>query len=253
MSRIALLLLAALALLCTGCLDYTEQVWLRADGSARIETVLAMKDHLAAFGGEGETPLGADREFEDGSGRVWTERKDGELLTHLEADIADFRSSNSLAPGDIQRGKVLPDWYSIEPLGFGRYRVLRSIGMPQEAQPAGDSGGPLGELGRNLGESLAQTMFEGYEFSVTLNAPVILASNADVQRWNQASWQRPLTEISKQPFTLEATVLLLDYRLVGAAAGAVLLLLAGLIVAARKRRRSAGGRSLPSSADEFPR
>jgi len=260
--------LLALCLALSGCFDYTENLWLLADGSAKLEVVTAMKDVTAGLGGDGELPFGADKEFEDGSGKVWTERKDGQIITHIDGEIKDFRKSSTLEPAGASGKMKNVKWYTIEPLGFGRYKFTREVSFPGANSPdegvaaEGSSGAdsplgsnPLSEMGGALGKSLMDQMLAGHEFSVTLHAPLILSSNADVKSGSTtATCKREMTQLmgdGAQGFTIEATVMLLDYKLLAMVGGGVLLLLILLIVIAAKRKR--GGKAdsgMPSSVDQ---
>jgi hypothetical protein len=245
--------LVLLAQFTTSCLDYTEVVTLRADGSVLIQATTALSDFTAGLGGEGKLPLDGEQSDENGSSRTWTERKDGKLLTHLESELKDVRKSLSLAPIGQPFGELSPEWYGVQSLGFGRYRLTRSISLPGMDEGAGTvTNNPLGKLGATFGQHLMDTMLDGYEVTIRLNAPLILDCNADEVLGKQgAVWKRDLTSLAKGEegaLFIDATVLLLDYRMLAIGGGALLLTMVLLVAIIRRRqsRRSAS----PASSSE---
>jgi hypothetical protein len=233
---VALLVLAGLL---SGCLDYTEEIWLNANGSARLDGALSIKQVM------GMDPLPDHNEdFDDelSSGRSWTEHKDGYSTQNFNERIkGDFRKTGTLAPGHVKLGKLNPDWYTIEPLGLGRYRVQRSITLPTSGIPSlGDiSGNPLAKLAEGFGRSMAEEAMAGHQVQITLHAPLILSSNADEKHgMGTAVWRREITSMARgdsTPLHIEAEVLLIDWRYV-AAGGALLLLILVLLIRSKLKR-----------------
>lgn len=247
MRHFLVILLGCCIVLATGCADYMEVLQLNADGTAQLRTTVAMNDLAASFGAEADLPGMPDKDFEDGSGRMWTERRDGQMIAHMEVEIADFREAKQLGPSEHPLGKYSPEWYGIQSLGLGRYRITRSVGRPELPKPDGVAG-----FGAVLGESLMDQMLEGHEFSVTIKAPFILSSNADEQpNRTTAVWKRDMASLAGEgdgPLLMEAVVLLIDYKLAGAVAGGVIAILIAVLLL--KRRKPATSSTPPTSVDK---
>jgi hypothetical protein len=258
-AAVAVLLLAVLA---SGCVDYTEDTTLHADGSARISVEISMKDVLGSFGRDDSTgAVEGETEYDDGSGKTWTEHKDGLVVRHIEGLVKDFRQSGTLQPQHTGLSKLNPAWYSVTPLGFGRYRLQRTLAAPSAGQAEDDASGaeggdgnPLSRMGESFARTLSDNMLAGHQFSVTLPAPLILSSNADVKDGlTSATWKRPLNQLvgsEGKPLTIDVTVLLVNYWLAGGIGGGVLLLLIlwGVLAARGRRARRSGSGGMPTSA-----
>ena len=254
-------LLLAITLLCLGCVDYTEDTTVRADGSATVEVGISAKDVMGDItGGASSGAVESEKVYEDGSGKTWTEHKDGLVVRHIEGQIKDFRKGGTLAPEHTGLSKFNPQWYTVTALGFGRYRLQRTISVPGAGaahDAAADStdgeGNQLTQLGGSFMRSLQTNMLAGHNFSVTIHAPLILSSNADTKDgMTGVTWKRPLSELvgdAGKPLTIDVTVWLINYYLVGGIGGGVLLLLLiGGVVAARRHSKGGRGSGMPTSA-----
>jgi hypothetical protein len=255
MRKLALLAALGLVLLLAGCFDYTEDLTLRSDGSASIKSDIAMASFMQSLMADPELPLGGEKEFEDGSGKMWTETKDGKFVTHLAGEIKDFRHSNTLAPSAHLPGRFEQKWYTIEPLGLGRYKLTRTVSLPGPGDdtPLHGNSDEAGGFAGAFGQTIADNMFAGHQFQVRLHAPLILSSNADTKDGlTSATWNKPLNQLAGpqgQPLTIEATVWLVDYRLAGLSlAGVVVLLVGGIALALRGRGKKRRATDMPTSA-----
>jgi hypothetical protein len=278
----ALAALFLLAGLCS-CFDYNEDLTLGTDGSARFQIQASMADP-----GIAASLFTADKEFHttQADGRVWSEKADSKLVLHVDSTVKDIRSEGEFSPGEKRLTSIGGGSYSIESLGFGRYRIRREFARPNidpgqlaaQEMPNGrgtfrqqvmaqrmreragshkgnasDSpklpdeaaeqfkgfGGQLQNFGENLLEGLSDQMYSGHQLNVTLHAPLILSSNATAKKGlAAASWSREMNTVwtGDDPLVIEATVMLIDYRLIAAGVIALLLLIVGIVLLTRRGR-----------------
>lgn len=244
--------LRLLPLLCSGflvsCLNYTEELWIHANGSGKVHATIAINSELAgqatsgrATADEVEDELekmlaetrGAKVEsyqsFVQGNERVW------DFVIHFD-DLKNLKPVLDKASGTM--GSVFGN-FEIEKKS-GLTTITRTVDLSEtRVTRASDATGNA--LAKTLGSLLASAMFSGYSLEYTVHFPSqILTANSLQIGTDKRSvrWRFPLAQAAKEPVEMTADIQPVSpLPKIIAIAGAVLLLILVVLKALPRKRK----------------
>ncbi|MCE5250958.1 hypothetical protein LLG96_12130 [bacterium] len=194
-----MLLTAAVAVLCSGCVEYTEEIWFNEDMSGKIRMDIVIDEKLAALSEqEGRTDnvfseTGIRNRFSNIEGVKLIEagaRTEGEK--RVSACTLMFESLDAL--GRISNAKketnFLGDFY-IAHGDSGRVAYTRTIVMSDDAK-----------------SQLVDQVLKGYTWSYTVHFPgkilgVDRTANFIDKDTNTVTWVYSLADLTKKPRTMK--------------------------------------------------
>ncbi|HVE82295.1 MAG TPA: hypothetical protein VND93_05585 [Myxococcales bacterium] len=251
------LLAGASLLLCSGCFDVVEEIWLEAGGGGRLRLEISLPKSLLSMGRLGgedllvsvredaanaKAELARDPDIRRFDYR--TEEKPGvfNLVYEVEAnDAAKLQAAQARALSVLasRAGKGRGGMRQ-SPVDFS---VARRFGLGFDFQGALGGGSEKedgkADPGDDIGKAMAGAMLGGHAITVRLHAPFILSTNGAMDPTRTtAEWKVPLTALMEPGFKQELTAqaLAVDWK-VGAAGAVVALLLLGTLFGRLTARR----------------
>lgn len=202
--------LVALSLL-SGCIDYSEEIWINADGSGRIKVDVGLSPLIAGM----VMKEGGDQSFCSQSDSVETSdpniirqqtrmHSEGEMIhCIMEAQVKDFRKIAEMDTMPMEEGGAkLESLFVIEDLGGGVARFHRRMVSKQEKK---NEESASSRRDAELDEMMAEMFAERY-LSITLHAPAVLSNSGGTLNPERTTvnWTVPFYEFSANDQVLDA-------------------------------------------------
>lgn len=242
MNRLLRVLLFLPALCLAGCIDLSEEIWIRPDGSSRARFDLQVSETLASVGAGREGKNGGFGDF-----RAKLQEKAKQLsadTAHVtSAKYEEFKEAGKQhyvldveakaydtvgeVPTDPSGTTDTKQTVRFEPGQWGKIKFTCVLGN----RKPGETGGA---------DPLSKMIFADKQFTLRLHAPRVLSANGNVDEGGQlVEWKVPMAEMigggENGPRVLEAEFQVRNWGFMVGVFGAMLLLL--LVVLAWKKRR----------------
>jgi len=217
-----LLLVAVILVTMTGCIGYSEEMWINDNGSGKVDVEVKIAESIATASGQ-NNPLSDEnlkKTFENVKGIKVTEMKsfkeDGNEVAVIAFNfdsLEALRELNKAKPGFIGETTLTKN-------EKGQIVFERKLGSGSESQDPQQ-------------QAMAKALFSQYVWTYKIHFPYIVAS-ANVEKEsidkssNTVTWSVPMTNIQSQTMTatLESPTLM-SYLI---PVGIVALLIAGLFL-----------------------
>jgi hypothetical protein len=257
-------LLALLALLTlTGCLDILEEIWIQADGSARVTIDIAVPKSLLdllkakekepfadlrakAQAAEAELKKDPDvvkfefREFDDGGQYHLIY----ELTVKDATKLGEVQSRAMARAAESRKGADAKDFgFHIERTSGGQYVFTQRLGEPKAGTEDGES--PEDAVKSKLAQQMAQAMFANNYFTVRVHGPAILETNGRLnEQKDMVEWKYNLAALmgGAEKTELRAVVQAAPPYWLWAVVLGIPLAVLSLAVAAARRKRAHSAR-----------
>lgn len=263
MKRWGVLAVGLLLLFLVGCFDLKEEVWINADGSAKIMQDIILPEAMTSLGGEqanlaeqlnkqyGEkkSRLEADPRIKSVDTRHFTEGDKHHFVLEVEIkDVTDLPEIWPLAfankPDAAGKGSDSPlanqeNRLSVSKTGDGNIHLTRVL---KSAEKTGKKDS-TNQMGDAMGQAMAAQLFANNGITFTVHGSKIAQANGTILDDGQtAEWKIPLTEMMGKNFSKEMSA---EIGPGGAglptwipiAAGGFLVLLVLLILITRNRKK----------------
>lgn len=208
---------AALLLLLNGCMDLTQEYWVKTDKSTRVETTFSLSlppGMLAEFQGKSEAELAqteicgesfddTNREMkEKGATNIKVSRKvtDEQVICQVSADFKDYHAANA-AFNNVENEQ-------------GPQMGMRIEDQGKDARFSGKLGGKsnkqMSEEEKAQAEQARQmlaAMFQGKHMTVIVHAPKIGKTNGELSKDKKTvTWKVPFLDlmVEEKEFDLAA-------------------------------------------------
>jgi hypothetical protein len=238
-SLFLIVVLALTSLLLSGCFSVTQEMWINADGSAKISIDMGMSKSLLDLAGADSDPLAEFSAQFQGSElykNVTTRTYDGEGdLRHIVVEFeVDSFEKYILNPGS-STDQSLNTNATLTKLENGNYKFVQNV--------AGSGSSGMDTMDADT-QKMMRAMFEGKYWTTRIHVPQVVSSNG-TGGGDMVEWKIPLADMMLDNKPIEMT---LEYSLTPGTPGWLLpaiLIAVGVIVVAvvvfllLRRRKSA--------------
>jgi len=214
MKRLASVGCLFLLVFLSGCIEYTEEIWVNDDGSGTLELDLGMSEMLMQMGddegaggpfgdlrekfGQMEEDASRDPNLKSISFNEYTENAMAHVVIRMElldiTKIGDLPEQMVLEEESQEEDKPAPEMeVTITRNSSGNYafsQILQIIPPPKDEddEPATE--------GEDFGRSMIVAMFADKYFTVILHGPEILFTNGEISSDQTTStWQIPFADL----------------------------------------------------------
>jgi len=201
--NIIYILLLSFVLLLAGCIEYSEELWLNADGSGRMVMKIGTEESLGEMD-DSEPPFDEEEIVEtfshtDGITVNSSKSFNSDGMDWVEIDIS-FGSFDALNQVESEEESGMIGIFNLEPGEPGTMVFTRNIS-------SGDTGDTSDE--DDFGAAMMESMFKGYKWTYKTHFPdkVMEANTTDDkidEETNTVTWSYTLMAVSKKPQTMRA-------------------------------------------------
>ena len=196
-------------LLLSGCYDFTEELWINADGSGRMKFTIGLAENLAAMIEDRNRSADfCDKEIKDKnklennvlvtSVAITKSNEAGMNYCTIDIDVIDFRNFGEVRNNVIEGNYNNYEFpFVIEQLGEGRIRVSQDFGNFGRDGPEQSE---IEKVGQEMAMVMMTPMLAGKYITVTVHAPLIETSNGEISADNKTTiWKKPLVDLIRNP------------------------------------------------------
>ncbi len=243
-----------------GCFNLKEEVWINADGSAKIVQDIILPDAMTspAIGGanlsdqfekqygEKKSRLEADPRIQNVAVRHFTEEGQHHFVLEVTVkDVTDLPEIWSLAFADQKKGADSPlanqeNQISVSKKGNGTIHLTRIL----KSAPKPDRKDSANQMGDAMAKAMGEQLFANNSITFTVHGSNIASTNGTILDGGQTvEWKIPFSEFLSQDFSKEMSAEIgpggaaLPSWLPFAAGGGLLVLLVALILIIRGRKK----------------
>lgn len=209
MKKSRMLIILCTILLVSGCYDFTEELWINADGSGRMKFTIGLAESLAGMikGGKKSADF-CDKAIKDKnklennvlitSVVITKSNEAGMHYCTIDMDVIDFRNfgevRNNVIEGDYNNYEFP---FMIEELGEGRVRISQDFGNLGRDGPEQSE---IEKVGQEMAMVMMTPMLAGKYITVTVHAPLIESSNGEISAdYTTTIWKKPLVDLIRNP------------------------------------------------------
>jgi hypothetical protein len=196
-------------LLLSGCYDFTEELWINADGSGRMKFTIGLAENLAAMiEGRKRSADFCDKAIKDKnklennvlitSVAITKSNEAGMNYCTIDIAVIDFRNFGEVRNNVIEGNYNNYEFpFVIEQLGEGRIRVSQDFGNLGRDGPEQSE---IEKVGQEMAMVMMTPMLAGKYITVTVHAPLIETSNGEISTDNKTTiWKKPLVDLIRNP------------------------------------------------------
>ena len=196
-------------LLLSGCYDFTEELWINADGSGRMKFTIGLAENLAAMIEDRNRSADfCDKAIKDKnklennvlvtSVAITKSNEAGMNYCTIDIDVIDFRNFGEVRNNVIEGNYNNYEFpFVIEQLGEGRIRVSQDFGNFGRDGPEQSE---IEKVGQEMAMVMMTPMLAGKYITVTVHAPLIETSNGEISADNKTTiWKKPLVDLIRNP------------------------------------------------------
>ena len=196
-------------LLLSGCYDFTEELWINADGSGRMKFTIGLAENLAAMIEDRKRSADfCDKAIKDKnklennvlitSVAITKSNEAGMNYCTIDIDVIDFRNFGEVRNNVIEGNYNNYEFpFVIEQLGEGRIRVSQDFGNLGRDGPEQSE---IEKVGQEMAMVMMTPMLAGKYITVTVHAPLIETSNGEISADNKTTiWKKPLVDLIRNP------------------------------------------------------
>ena len=196
-------------LLLSGCYDFTEELWINADGSGRMKFTIGLAENLATMIEDRNRSADfCDKEIKDKnklennvlvtSVAITKSNEAGMNYCTIDIDVIDFRNFGEVRNNVIEGNYNNYEFpFVIEQLGEGRIRVSQDFGNFGRDGPEQSE---IEKVGQEMAMVMMTPMLAGKYITVTVHAPLIETSNGEISADNKTTiWKKPLVDLIRNP------------------------------------------------------
>ena len=208
--RMFLVVMATLSL--GGCMEFSEEIWINADGSGRVKVDIGLSQAIAAMamskgGGEGFcSPEEVSKEKHPNVVSQETQvRNEGEMVhCVIDTHVKDFREIAEVQTMPMDDGDdKLDSVFVIEDLGDGVARFRHRM-VPKEKKEEKKKEALKGT--KEAMDAMMAKAFEGRYITITLHAPAIHSNQGGEvnPEGTTVSWKMPFYDLVANDRALDA-------------------------------------------------
>jgi hypothetical protein len=196
-------------LLLSGCYDFTEELWINADGSGRMKFTIGLAENLAAMIEDRKRSADfCDKAIKDKnklennvlitSVAITKSNEAGMSYCTIDIAVIDFRNFGEVRNNVIEGNYNNYEFpFVIEQLGEGRIRVSQDFGNFGRDGPEQSE---IEKVGQEMAMVMMTPMLAGKYITVTVHAPLIETSNGEISADNKTTiWKKPLVDLIRNP------------------------------------------------------
>lgn len=204
------LILFSTVLLMTGCYHYTEETWLRENGSGKMKMEIALNEALMNMASESnnEEPFSENKVKNTFKGKkdikllsTKSFNKDGNRVIQMELEFKSLKALEALNNSEDNSsfiGKM-----TMAKNKKGQVIFTRVLSM--------NSGGSTNGTDSEFADQMMASIFANYNWKYSIHFPykVISANTADShinRKTNTVQWEIPLSSIAKKPQQMTAVL-----------------------------------------------
>ena len=196
-------------LLLSGCYDFSEELWINADGSGRMKFTIGLAENLIAMiEGSRESADFCDKAIKDKtrldnnvlitSFAITKSNEAGMHYCTIDIGVIDFRNfgevRNNVIEGDYDNYEFP---FVIEELGEGRIRISQHF---DNLGRDGPEQSEIEKVGQEMAMVMMTPMLAGKYITVTVHAPKIESSNGEISTDSKTvTWKKPLIDLVRSP------------------------------------------------------
>jgi hypothetical protein len=217
-------LLFVMGIMCTGCLELTQEIWVNADGSGRMKLDISLPQGLMAMAAEAEggNPFAENQaeydqlkahpeqvpnlrsldhsEYVEGEFHHFVIELEVEDVTLLPETMEALQARTSVADEDSgETGEIAsPNDMRLERLGRDRMLFVQTLVDESMVSATGTAEPGMEEM-EAASQAFLASMFAGKFYTVRVHAPRISSANGTVDEAAQtAEWKIPLGDVMSQ-------------------------------------------------------
>ena len=213
------LLLFLLSVVCSGCLELTQEVWVNSDGSGRMRLDIALPRGLLEMAAEadGSDPLAETlveyerlkanpreipnlrsvdkKEYVEGEFHHFVIELEVDDVTKLPETMARVQKRAAVGEEQAEKADELAAQHEMRLERVGRDRMVFVQNLVEDSRTGAASAPDMEELDA-AGKAFLASMFAGKHFTVRLHAPKVTSANGVVDETAKTiEWKIPLTEL----------------------------------------------------------
>ena len=209
MKKTRLIVALITVLLLSGCYDFSEELWIKTDGSGRMKFTIGLAENLVSMieGGRKSADF-CDKAIKDKNKlensvliTALTITKSNQAGMHyctIDIDVIDFRNfgevRNNVIEGDYNNYEFP---FVIEELDQGRISISQDFGNLGRDGPEQSE---IEKVGQEMAMAMMTPMLAGKYITVTVHAPIIESSNGELSADNKTTtWKKPLVDLIRNP------------------------------------------------------
>ena len=196
-------------LLLSGCYDFTEELWINANGSGRMKFTIGLAENLTALidGGRKSADF-CDKAIKDKNKleknalisalSITKSNQAGMHYCTIDIDVIDFRNFGEVRNNVIEGNYNNYEFpFVIEELDEGRIRISQDFGNLGRDGPEQSE---IEKVGQEMAMAMMTPMLAGKYITVTVHAPIIESSNGELSADNRTTvWKKPLVDLIRYP------------------------------------------------------
>jgi hypothetical protein len=214
MKKFQLLLLLLLPVLCAGCINYSEESWLDANGSGKISMEISTSEQFAALIAQENSGISfsqkeLEQPFKDLTGikleGVKIYHQNGNQIATVNFKFTSFKALNHINNSNGVFGFLGKISFIKDKKGQLVFtRTIAKINFNHSTQTDGTSN-------NGFADSISAAMLSGYNWKYTIHFPgeVLSANTANDNintKTNTVVWEIPLAKLLANSQTLTATI-----------------------------------------------